>query len=198
MTKETKVIEPSARKQGAHNPIDPKAVRTNIGVPDEDSLAPQTYLVTERSFINGQLVEAGDHVRLPDDVQPGKRLKPVGTARGGVTQKALNEARARSVIADQPKLPTSASGQMERQFQQGGNKLNELEQADAFQEGREAENALADKKAEEFAEQQKNAVKQGAKEPEGAGQKTRAANAAGRRLTADNEGKHESKDSDPI
>ena len=62
-------IREAARKRAAQYGQNP----TNL--PD---LAPGAYLVKKLSFINGTLYNAGETVQLPEGVEPGRFLKPLG------------------------------------------------------------------------------------------------------------------------
>lgn len=111
MTKPTKVVTPPEKKIGAQTPADP--LRGNRTLPPAaTSFGPASYEVLKTSFINGQIVNPGAIVQLPDGVRAGKDLKLVGgSIAGAPTSNKIAAARA------------AAAAQEGEDTQEGGAKL---------------------------------------------------------------------------
>lgn len=98
MTKPAKVITPPEKKIGAQTPADP--LRNNRPLPPAaTSFGDESYEVLVTSFINGQLVQPGAIVQLPDGVRPGKGLKLVGGVAQAPTSNKIAAARAAAAAA---------------------------------------------------------------------------------------------------
>lgn len=115
-------IRAAARKRAATQGENP----TNL--PD---LAPGAYLVKKRHFINGALYEAGETVQLPEGVEPGKFLKPLG--KNPTPAKIAQVRDTEELDVDEETTPASRRGQLEQEMR-GGVNLDELENRREVQE----------------------------------------------------------------
>lgn len=84
-----------------------------IGVPDDNELAPQMYLVKQKSFINGCIVEAGQVVKLPDGTKAGRFLEPVKVVNRKQKEEVTEPAETKPAdpLGDIPDAPIPANAQ---------------------------------------------------------------------------------------
>ena len=98
MTKPAKVITPPEKKIGAQTPADP--LRNNRTLPPAaTSFGEESYKVLKTSFINGQLVQPGAIVQLPDGVRAGTALELIGGVAQAPTSNKIAAARAAAAAA---------------------------------------------------------------------------------------------------